>query len=284
MVQTREIERGICPTAVTIYSPAANHDRHIALLYFHGGGLLYGTRNDLPILYTEMLLSAGYTLYCFDYPLAPEATIMQIHENVIEEWRWFIEKEMNEGSLDEYLLFGRSAGAYLALLLGRSIQNEMNAPQPKGIFVFYGFFDLTQPFFSEPIAPYSELPVIKKELVDKIVKSSFLTNAPKELRFSLYVYARQQGTWLQLLGLSVEDSMHFSLSAEDIAALPPLFITASTGDEEIPFSESKRLWRASHKAVIKPVYHLAHDFDRETANHIGQDIYQYALAWANQLP
>ena len=43
------------------------------ILYFHGGGLLYGSREDLPMLHISRLTQAGYEILAFDYPLAPAA-------------------------------------------------------------------------------------------------------------------------------------------------------------------------------------------------------------------
>ena len=68
-----------------------------------------------------------------------------------------------------------------------------------------------------------------------------------------------------------------------MALLPPLFVTASTGDKDVPFSESKRLARTARNAVMRPVYDLEHDFDRDTKNPVGLSIYREAVAWLNGL-
>ena len=41
-----------------------------AIVYYHGGGFLYGERGDLPEPYIDMITAAGYTLVAVDYPLA----------------------------------------------------------------------------------------------------------------------------------------------------------------------------------------------------------------------
>ena len=47
---------------VTVYPPAAGADRRIAVFYLHGGGMLYGERDDLPAPYVRAIVDAGYTL------------------------------------------------------------------------------------------------------------------------------------------------------------------------------------------------------------------------------
>lgn len=59
-------------------------------------------------------------------------------------------------------------------------------------------------------------------------------------RYSIYIYARQTGCWPELLGTS-EDIARYSLSEEDFALLPPGFFTASSGDQDVPFRESKQM-------------------------------------------
>lgn len=279
MAITLEIPLSLCRTFATVHVPTIEADRHVAILYFHGGGLLYGSRDDLPSPYVRAFLDAGFTLYCCDYPLAPEATLEQIRTSVLEIWRWFVDKQMSSHGFDRYFLFGRSAGAYLALLLARDVRRLADASQPAGILSFYGFYNLRQPFFSKPNSSFAQLPEISKETVKAITKDTVVTNGPKALRFSLYVHARQAGTWTQLLGISHINIGCFSLSPEDVAELPPLFITASSADEDVPFGESMRLHRCANQATFKPVYHLPHDFDRDTTETVGMDMYRKAIAW-----
>ena len=57
------------------------------LLYFHGGGLLFGTRRDLPDFQKAAFLSAGYPILAFDYPLAPAAHLPEILASAAESIR-----------------------------------------------------------------------------------------------------------------------------------------------------------------------------------------------------
>lgn len=271
---------------VSVHRPLPACDKKIALFYIHGGGMLYGERDDLPAPYIHMILDSGYTLICVDYPLAPEASLPQTLESLAATWEEQVGDALELGTYREWCLFGRSAGAYLALMLQREL-NRRGARKPLGILDFYGYHDLTDPAFSKPAKRYLALPEITSAQVDAIVMNGaeMPTSGAKAKRFSLYVCARQhENAWLRMMGLDGHDEiMRWSLSPEDIAALPPLFITASTGDEDVPIRQSKTLWRSAPKAVMHQVYYLEHDFDRDTANPAGKEAYEKALAFLEEL-
>lgn len=288
---------------VTIHRPLSTRDRHIAIFYLHGGGLLYGERDDLPKPYINQFLDAGYTLVCADYPLCPEATLADLFDSLAATWRSEVAARVEAGEFAGYFLFGRSAGAYLSLLLARHINGLGDAvPRPLGILDFYGYYDLLDRAFFEPAKAYATLPEVSREQVGRIAgaRGEVVTSGPKPLRYALYVHARQHpGAWLELMGLQDgEDAAAdadavaekdpaspatWSLSKEDIAALPPLFITASSGDEDVPMRISKTLMRLAPVAKSVWAYYLPHDFDRDTSDTTGMDVYKKALAWMEGL-
>lgn len=268
----------------TVYEPIESCNRHVAIVYLHGGGLLYGERDDLPKIYLELITKAGYTLFCLDYPLAPEAPLPLIRDSLMDSLHWIVQKDMERLRLFSYVLFGRSAGAYLSLLLAKCTRTDPSMPQPAALVDFYGYHDLTSEFFSQPSASYLTLPGVSRSCVKRLDGRRPVTSGPKALRFSLYVYARQTGTWRELLGAASDEvALSCSLSNEDLAALPPLFIAASTSDDDVPFSCSKSVARKAPHARMKTVYYLEHDFDRDTTNPIGRETYEEFLAWLNEI-
>lgn len=271
------------PLGVTCHRPSPEQNRRSAVLYFHGGGLFYGERDDLPEIYREAFLSAGYTLFCFDYPLAPETPLSGIHRAVLDCAKWFLSEECAQNEFSSYFLFGRSAGAYLALILSKQLHGFAEFPAPAGILDFYGYYDLHDAFFSMPCRYYEGLPAVSNAVADKLISDSPITAGPKALRFSLYVYARQTCGWLRLLGAGGQDLDLFSLSPEDIAHLPPLFITASSGDQDIPMRISKTLSRTAPTVRSKWIYYLEHDFDRDVQNPAGMSTYQNCLSWMEEI-
>lgn len=281
---------------VTIHPPSCSRDRRIAVFYLHGGGLVYGERDDLPAPYVRMLAEAGYTLIAADYPLAPETPLPGIIESVFGTWREEVAVRIDAGELAGYALLGRSSGGYLALALAREIARRRGAgadgalPRPLGVLDFYGYHDLTDPSLTEPARAYTALPRVTRDQVDRLAGQAgrTVTSGPKALRYALYVHVRQEtGAWLRLLGLDGDepgrDARAFSLGPEDIAALPPLFICASTGDEDIPYRIPKALFRTVPDAVMKTVYDLPHDFDRDASRPEGPHIWAQAIAWLDGL-
>lgn len=274
----------------TIHKPLATRDRGLVIFYLHGGGLLYGERDDLPKPYIQMLIDAGYTLVCADYPLAPEYALPDIVDFTYALWRASIAEPVIASAHRGSFLFGRSAGAFLSLLLAREIHLRGDEAQPLGILDFYGYHTLCDEALRRPNRAYTSLPVVNRDQIEKIHQpaGALVTSGPKSLRYSLYVHARQhENAWIELLGLDGRDETHtaeaWSLGAEDIAVLPPLFITASSGDEDIPFRLSKTLARQAPNTVMKPVYYLPHDFDRDVTAPDGRRIYEKAIEWMDGL-
>lgn len=275
---------------LSIHRPSPSADRHIAILYLHGGGLLYGDRDDLPYVYMQMLTQTGYTLICADYPLAPETAYAGIIKSLLATFRITLARSVTEGEFAGYLLFGRSAGANLALVLARQIAADASLPDPLGIIDFYGYYDLTDSAFRLPAKTYTKLPLVESKTVQSIVagSGSLPTSGAKTTRYALYIYARQhEGAWLELMGLdgtsSERDARTWSLTDEDIVGLQPLFIAASSGDEDVPFRISKMLKRKATSATMKTVYYLPHDFDRDTSKTEGVETYRALIAWIDGL-
>ena len=279
-----DIDIHVCGRAVPlrVYAPKAAVDRHCAVLYYHGGGFLCGEMGDLPALYQRMFAQAGYTLVTVEYPLCPEYTLAGSVAYSLEALSELV-RALPRLGCDSYVLFGRSAGAYLVLKLAASLHR--GAPellQPAAILDFYGFWNLDDAFLNEPSAHYREMPHVDEQTVDAICgkEGELVLGGANAQRFSVYVHARQTGRWGELLGVRTDAAREaLSLSDDDVAALPPLFITASTGDQDVPLKQSKTLMRASSDAVMHQVYYLEHDFDRDVSNPAGREAYEAALAF-----
>lgn len=268
------------PVSADLY-PAAGRARG-ALLYFHGGGLLYGTRTDLPPAYIKMITDRGYHLICLDYLLAPESDLAQIHASVDRGLEWFLALRARELHACPFLLFGRSAGAYLALCLAHRLR-EGGGEQPAALWAFYGYHTLLHPFFSGPSAHYRTLPSIPSSMVPDLRGNLPISAAPIEQRFFLYVHARQQGKWLDLLAPDSTWLPRFSVPEESLKYLPPTFLTASTADQDVPFSFSKKLSLQIPQNQFLPVFGLEHDYDRDPDLPESRRLYASALDWTDLL-
>lgn len=242
------------------------------LLYFHGGGLLYGNREDLPEKHLRTFTEKGYVIAAMDYPLAPAVTLPGILEDVLDSVNRYEEVLTAAGLVTEdetqntfmpgeipYFLWGRSAGAYLALLTGAS---EKLVVKPAGILSYYGYGFLTDGWYDASSLWYNSLPEVPESCLRAIPSEPHCTG-PLETHYSVYVYARQKGLWKDLIYSGREKFffIDYSLRLKD-RLQAPLFCAHSTGDNDVPFTEFNAL---SSKYLPEKYIAAAgdHDFDRD---------------------
>lgn len=233
------------------------------ILYFHGGGLLYGSRHDLPGLHKKMLTEAGYCIISFDYPLAPSARLDFILDDAYASVNHFLEHPaLYVGASLPYYLWGRSAGAYLALLLGAG---GKYARKPAGIISYYGYGFLCDGWFMTPDPYYCTLPSVSETAISAI-PSGIHADGELNTHYSVYVYARQTGKWLDLIYAGRQKFFYLDYTLRACTQLPcPLFCAHSTQDTDVPYSEFAELCSRYH-----PQRFIAsgtmHDFDRDEYN------------------
>ena len=167
-----------------------------SILYFHGGGLIFGSREDLPELHVQTLTSAGYAILAFDYPLAPTADLEVIFQDVCDSVQHYLANAAKYvGSQLPYFLWGRSAGAYLSLLAAAKGDFFVS---PHGVISYYGYGLLCDSWFQTPSAYYNTLPPAPAACLENI-GPEFETEGPMETHFLRYLYARQTGTWKSVI-------------------------------------------------------------------------------------
>lgn len=250
------------------------------LIYYHGGGLMYGSGSDLPAPYVQSICNAGYHLMCMNYLLAPESPLSEILESAYCGLIWLLQnrKEVLGQSDCPYILFGRSAGAFLAVTLANRMEKE-GGERPVALWLFYGYYHLRHPEFTGPSQYYQSLPTIPSELIPSYCQSNPRFQASVEERYFLYVYARQQGKWPQLLRAAKGEEV----SRSQLALLPPAFLTASTGDRDVPFIFSQTMHISIPNSDFLPVYGLEHDYDRDPQRAESKALYQQAITWTDRI-
>lgn len=263
-----------------LYLYKANENRkNKAILYFHGGGLIYGSAHDLPLIYRQMILDEGYDFITLEYPLAPETKFEMILKKSVEGIEWFqkhYQSALNLSSPD-FVLFGRSAGAYLSILTAHTCLQK-----PKALLLFYGYSTLQDATFRLPNRHYLTFPQVSEQLVNQLVKTEPLVEGPIELRFGLYIYYRQSGNWIRgILGADKQAST-FSLSKEELSKLPPAFLTASTGDPDVPYRLSEKMAKEIPSSYLETINSNEHDFDRVDMKKVGPEVYQKMLSWLEE--
>lgn len=252
-----------------------------ALLYFHGGGLLYGSRQDLPADYVHAVTAAGYHLLCFDYLLAPESPLGDIHRSVDAAVDWYLtHRQELLGGPCPYVLFGRSAGGYLILTLAHRLLARRSVEPPAALWCFYGYHTLLHPYFIRPCPAYQRLPMISAAQLPDLTGDPPRSQAPLEERYFLYVSARQRGAWPSVLTRGDAAALTtYAVPDQALSQLPPAFLTASTGDQDVPPTFSSALSQAIPRSRLYTVYGLDHDYDRDPHLPESQSLYAQAIAW-----
>ncbi len=266
--------------SMTFYSNEDDSSTKATLLYFHGGGLLYGTRDDLPETYCELLVEHGYNLLTVDYPLAPEVKLSTIVTCLKEAIDWFLKNHQTTLGLENsnYFLFGRSAGGFLSYLLSA----RYSLPEQKGLISFYGYYDLTNPAFSQPSSYYNQFPKIAPLTAQALIQSKPITEVSINERFSLYLSGRQFGNWLSYLINSPGEKEIFTLTDTELTELPPVFLAHSSADQDVPVEVSRIASNKIPHVTYEEVEDLPHDFDGDITKSEGLQVYQALIAWLDK--
>lgn len=108
------------PIKANIFLPASE-GKYPVLIYFHGGGFIFGNRDQgLENPLKEKLLANGYAVVSADYRLAPETKLDEILKDVSDVIKWIKLNGQQKYNIDtgKIAVAGGSAGGYLALSSG----------------------------------------------------------------------------------------------------------------------------------------------------------------------
>ncbi|MGM0123097.1 hypothetical protein IGI37_000463 [Enterococcus sp. AZ194] len=264
MKKTIQLPNG---STVDCYQTATGQTKK-ALLYFHGGGLVYGTKNDLPEDLKQIFLKNNYEVYAFDYLLAPNASLEQSLQMLEESVQYVKETYLEHYS---YGFCGRSAGSFLMLQLTKKAAQL----RPDFLINFYGYTDLN--FITTPRQLVAT--TIDQKEIQSINTLSSVWDDPFLERYLLYHYAVQNALLFDWYGLTPEAATNYFLTDAILATYPPCFSTASTTDKEIPFRYSKHLARAIPESQFVPLYYLEHDFLKKTEDPAVKSLLEKLDVW-----
>lgn len=254
------------------------------LFYFHGGGLIYGDKEDLPDAYIRLLTNAGFLLTSLDYPLAPEMKLPHIVGACVKQVEYFLshrfsDEPFNLPATDDYFLMGRSAGAFLALQVAHRIEKK-----PKGLGLFYGYYNLQDAQFKFPSRHYQNIKAISDDQAKKMIKNKAFTRGSLPDRYPLYLYSRQTGKWMDLLTNNDKDSLdQFSLNNEDLELLPPAYIISADQDPDVPTRQSRMMANHIPNSQLVIVKSDEHDFDRTKVVELGIPAYENMINFFDRL-
>lgn len=281
--QTRDIliqDDSILPIYGTLYQTSSQQKSTTpTIFYIHGGGLIFGQRNDLPTEYIELLTSAGYNLFTIDYPLAPESKLPEILKSIENSLSWFTDHATDTLGLkhNHFILMGRSAGAYLAIY--QAVHHQVPA---KGLISFYGYFNLNEAAFNVASRYFLTYPKVTISQMNKLTSKHPISQGKMNERYPIYIGARQQGNWQSLFLSESQSAKDYTIDKTTLQNLPVTFITAATNDPDVPSRQSKLL----HKAVPESELHMVdaelHDFDRTEVDSIGIETYRLLVTWLDE--
>lgn len=246
---------GDCEIKADVYRLPGNEDRP-AILWIHGGALMFGDRATLPADQAERYLRAGYVIVSIDYRLAPETKLPAILEDVDDAYRWMREKgpKLFHVSSDRIAVVGNSAGGYLTLMAGYRLM-----PRPGALVSFYGYGDITGEWTTLPSKFYLERDRIAKEEAEKVVGGRVLSGSPIFPRVTFYNYCRQNGLWDQAVTTfdpqaEPEKLEPFCPVRHVTKDYPPTLLLHGDRDTDVPFAQSEQMAAALKEHHVP--YHL----------------------------
>ena len=205
-------------------------------------------------LFWPSCVKRGFVIVSIDYRLAPETKLPGIIEDVQDAWRWLRQEGPKQFGIDpdRIATAGGSAGGYLTLMTGFCLE-----PRPRALVSYYGYGDITTPWYSKPDAFYRRQPLVPKDEAYRCVGNRVLSEPPTpNRRGRFYLYCRQHGIWPN------EVAGHDPLAEPKwfdpycpirnvTAKYPPAMLIHGTADTDVPYAESKNMAARLAEAKVK---------------------------------
>lgn len=260
-----------------------------AIIYIHGGCLIYGSRKEINQKQLELYLEAGYAVVSIDYRLAPESKLPEIIEDLRDAFRWARTAGAELCSLDpqRIAVVGHSAGGYLALMSGVCV-----VPSPEAIVSFYGYGDIVGEWYSQPDPFYCTQAAVSEEESGRL-KTGPILSEPYEGRGKdkLYLYYRQRGLWPQEVGGHdpKKEASFFSpfCPIQNVSAdHPPTLLLHGDQDTDVPYEQSARmaeeLARQKVKHALIRMPKCGHGFDEDMEDPLVREAFNKVLSFLDR--
>ncbi|PPA93853.1 alpha/beta hydrolase [Brevibacillus laterosporus] len=247
---------------------SASNTNSPVIVYIHGGGFIFGSRKEILQEQVKQYNQAGFHVFSIDYRLAPETKLPAIIEDVRDALRWVCDQapSMLDIEPSAIAVIGSSAGGYLALLAGSK------ESYVKAVVSFYGYGDIRGEWASEPSPFYLQKTIVPKKLADQLITKEILTENSIQQRFGLYLYYRQQGSWIRettgLDPIQNKEELRLLCPIECVDhSSPPIMLLHGETDHDVPCEESicmaERLKRAGIEHTLLTLPGEDHLFDRQ---------------------
>ena len=248
---------------------------HRTIVYYHGGGFIFGDKDDLPAYAVKKFTEAGFDLVCMEYPKAPETGLKDICDFTEKQLLWLLENSQHLNLSSDYILFGRSAGGYLVMMLTKRMMAKQ-VKVPDKVIVFYGYESFDYDDFHVPSEHYLKYPKLTWNDVKSAIDSGIVFKTSLMKRYPLYIYARQTGCWLKILGI---DSAIFSEDSEMIIRdFPKSWFAASRFDRDVEYKHTESMSRKYNDAMLFLSSQDRHEFD-QSENKENLDLFMKVIEW-----
>ncbi|PAE42666.1 alpha/beta hydrolase [Bacillus sp. 7884-1] len=245
------------------------------VIYIHGGGLIWGTKEEISEEMIKLYTDNGLSLFSIDYRLAPATKLPEILKDIEDAIHWIQVEGPKEFSIDpkKIAVAGSSAGGFLALSTGTFTL------KPRAIVSLYGYGDLIGGWAASPSKFYCQKDTVSKELAYKLITDRIVTEATVEERFLFYVYARQNGVWIEEITgvnpLNNKEALYpFCPNRNVTKEFPPTLLLHGTKDTDVPYEQSvfmrAALIKQSVEARLITIPNGEHVFDKNFQDPIVQ--------------
>ncbi|GGB37580.1 esterase [Lentibacillus populi] len=257
------------------------------VVYIHGGGLIWGSRNDIMEEQVSLYNQGGFNVCSVDYRLAPEAKLPQIAEDIRDALIWLKERGKDEYDFDQdrIAVIGSSAGGFLALLSGTF------QVRPKVIVSFYGYGDIIADWYTKPSMHFMKMKQVPETLAKQLIQSKPVSEVPIERRYAIYLYCRQQGKWNEYVSgfnpLIAGEKLRPYCPVKNIDAnYPATLLLHGDKDKDVPYKESVKMSEALTSFGVKntliTIPNGEHSFDQNMQKPVVVDAFRQVIAFLKE--
>ncbi len=256
-----------CVLRVDVYRPGISPAP--AILYFHGGALIWGSRKDIFPSHVRRWTDAGYAVASVDYRLAPETPLEAIVVDARDALAWTRGPGAARAGIDggRVAVAGSSAGGYLALASGLDA-----GLRPAALVSIYGYGDILGSWYTSPSPWYTSqfAPISAEEAWASVGRRPLAEG--ENTRFAFYLFCRQRGRWVQEVsgldpGVDAEALTSYCPLRVLDETFPPTLLIHGDEDRDVPFEQSTSLHRRLVERGVSVQLHCArgggHVFDAD---------------------
>ncbi len=208
--------------------------KHPVLVYFHGGGFIFGNRDEgLPHVLRDELLVHNYAVVSADYRLAPETKLDKMVKDASDIIIYLRKEGVKKFNInpDKIAVVGGSAGGYLALSTGYNVE-----PPPRAIIAIS-----TPTDFSASNIEKGDEEVLEQPGPYDVVSDGIISYGDYTTRMDLWRFlAKNRLANSEVFGFDVtKDTTRlktFMLTKQITSSYPPTLLLHARKDPLVPLS------------------------------------------------